>query len=69
MAYCAVVNGAIVRFSGKPPAPCGWCGQYHVVLCDAFVPEKRGTCDAKMCLAHSTKSGKFDFCPNHKHLA
>lgn len=73
MAYCRYVrmpNGdtALVRMSGKPPAPCEVCGKRdHTKLCDALVG--RGTCDKKLCDACAITSGKNDFCPDHKELA
>jgi hypothetical protein len=73
MAYCRAVSipgggTALVRFSGKPPAPCDICQKRdHTKLCDALVGRK--TCDTKLCDQCATVSGKQDFCPKHKDLA
>jgi hypothetical protein len=81
MAYCVSVpvpggGTAIVRMSGKPPAPCAFCNRPHTKLCDAAVTREsllkgheHGTCDARLCDKCAISSGNYDFCPIHKDLA
>jgi hypothetical protein len=76
MAYCEWITlpdgtKAIVRFSGKRPAACRWCGKPSTKLCDfrlshpSQVTHKR-TCDAPMCDQHAKSVGtNLDFCPDH----